>query len=229
MKKITIALILFIFLIPKIQYAQKGAGAAAAAAGVLAVGGAIAAIEQLKENLEQVAVQQVLSEYPYLENFELKTSSLDGTKAKDLSAVSVLTFQITNRENQDKFVLFAFTSNGWANEYGVDFSKLLWKNFDKKEWNELMKAYVMTASGKSISDQEISESKIVNKGVKNGSKFVVEFDKIGGDVYLTKDYSDEFKIVFNEKSLGLFLKSTSDLIQIRRKAIIKAHEHLNEI
>ena len=61
MKKITIALILFIFLIPKIQYAQKGAGAAAAAAGVLAVGGAIAAIEQLKENLEQVAVQQVLS------------------------------------------------------------------------------------------------------------------------------------------------------------------------
>ena len=228
MKKITIALILFIFLVPKIQYAQKGAGAAAAA-GVLAVGGAIAAIEQLKENLEQVAVQQVLSEYPYLENFELKTSSLDGTKAKDLSAVSVLTFQITNRENQDKFVLFAFTSNGWANEYGVDFSKLLWKNFDKKEWNELMKAYVMTASGKSISDQEISESKIVNKGVKNGSKFVVEFDKIGGDVYLTKDYSDEFKIVFNEKSLGLFLKSTSDLIQIRRKAIIKAHEHLNEI
>ena len=229
MKKITIALILFIFLIPKIQYAQKGAGAAAAAAGVLAVGGAIAAIEQLKENLEQVAVQQVLSEYPYLENFELKTSSLDGTKAKDLSAVSVLTFQITNRENQDKFVLFAFTSNGWANEYGVDFSKLLWKNFDKKEWNSLMKAYVMTASGKSISDQEISESKIVNKGVKNRSKFVVEFDKIGGDVYLTKDYSDEFKIVFNEKSLGLFLKSTSDLIQIRRKAIIKAHEHLNEI
>ena len=98
-----------------------------------------------------------------------------------------------------------------------------------KEWNELMKTYVMTASGKSISDQEISESKIVNKGVKNGSKFVVEFDKIGGDVYLTKDYSDEFKIVFNEKSLGLFLKSTSDLIQIRRKAIIKAHEHLNEI
>ena len=229
MKKITIALILFIFLIPKIQYAQKGAGAAAAAAGVLAVGGAIAAIEQLKENLEQVAVQQVLSEYPYLENFELKTSSLDGTKAKDLSAVSVLTFQITNRENQDKFVLFAFTSNGWANEYGVDFSKLLWKNFDKKEWNALMKAYVMTASGKSISDQEISESKIVNKGVKNRSKFVVEFDKIGGDVYLTKDYSDEFKIVFNEKSLGLFLKSTSDLIQIRRKSIIKAHEHLNEI
>ena len=86
----------------------------------------------------------------------------------------------------------------------------------------------MTASGESMSDEEISRSKIVNKGVKIGSRFIIQFDKIGGDVYLTNDYSNEFKIVFNEKSLGIFLKETSDLVQIRRKAIIKAHEHLNE-
>lgn len=228
MRKFTITLILLLLLFPKLQYAQKGEGVAAAAAGILAVGGAIAAIEQLKENLEQKAVEQVLSEYPYLENFELKSRSLDGTKAKDLSAVGVLTFEITNRENQEKFVLFAFTSNGWANEYGIENSKLLWKNFNKREWNNLMKAYVMTASGESMSDEEISRSKIVNKGVKIGSRFIIQFDKIGGDVYLTNDYSNEFKIVFNEKSLGIFLKETSDLVQIRRKAIIKAHEHLNE-
>ncbi len=228
MRKFTITFILLLLLFPKLQYAQKGDGVAAAAAGILAVGGAIAAIEQLKENLEQKAVEQVLSEYPYLENFELKSRSLDGTKAKDLSAVGVLTFEITNRENQEKFVLFAFTSNGWANEYGIENSKLLWKNFNKREWNNLMKAYVMTASGESMSDEEISRSKIVNKGVKIGSRFIIQFDKIGGDVYLTNDYSNEFKIVFNEKSLGIFLKETSDLVQIRRKAIIKAHEHLNE-
>ena len=228
MRKFTITFILLLLLFPKLQYAQKGDGVAAAAAGILAVGGAIAAIEQLKENLEQNAVEQVLSEYPYLENFELKSRSLDGTKAKDLSAVGVLTFEITNRENQEKFVLFAFTSNGWANEYGIENSKLLWKNFNKREWNNLMKAYVMTASGESMSDEEISRSKIVNKGVKIGSRFIIQFDKIGGDVYLTNDYSNEFKIVFNEKSLGIFLKETSDLVQIRRKAIIKAHEHLNE-
>ena len=228
MRKFTITFILLLLLFPKLQYAQKGEGVAAAAAGILAVGGAIAAIEQLKENLEQKAVEQVLSEYPYLENFELKSRSLDGTKAKDLSAVGVLTFEITNRENQEKFVLFAFTSNGWANEYGIENSKLLWKNFNKREWNNLMKAYVMTASGESMSDEEISRSKIVNKRVKIGSRFIIQFDKIGGDVYLTNDYSNEFKIVFNEKSLGIFLKETSDLVQIRRKAIIKAHEHLNE-
>ena len=31
-----------------------------------------------------------------------------------------------------------------------------------------------------------------------------------------------------KRSLGLFLKSTSDLIQIGRKAIIRAHEPVNE-
>lgn len=227
MKKLLFILIITSLLIPKNLSAQNN-GAAAAAAGILAIGGAIAAIEQLKENLEKVAVEQVLKTYPDLIDFELKTGSLNGTKAKDLSAVGVVTFEITNRKNQEKFILFAFNSNGWVNEYGVDFSKLYWKNFNQNEWNNLMQAYIMTASGESLTNQEVAESKIVNKGVKNGSKFIVQFDKIGGDVYLTKDYSEEFKVVFNERSLGLFLKSTSDLIQIGRKAIIRAHEHVNE-
>lgn len=227
MKKLLFILIITSLLIPKNLSAQNN-GTAAAAAGILAIGGAIAAVEQLKENLEKVAVEQVLKTYPDLIDFELKTGSLNGTKAKDLSAVGVVTFEITNRKNQEKFVLFAFNSNGWVNEYGVDFSKLYWKNFNQNEWNNLMQAYIMTASGESLTNQEVAESKIVNKGVKKGSKFIVQFDEIGGDVYLTKDYSEEFKVVFNERSLGLFLKSTSDLIQIGRKAIIRAHEHVNE-
>ena len=60
------------------------------------------------------------------------------------------------------------------------------------------------------------------------NKFILKFDKIGGDVYLSSDYSNEFKVVFNEKSLGLYLKETQNLIQVRRKSIIKAHGHLNE-
>ena len=67
----------------------------------------------------------------------------------------------------------------------------------------------------------------------------MEFDKIKGDVYYTNDYSDEFKLVFNERSLGLFLKPNKDkeeyrsggvrgdLVQVRRKSIIKAHKHVN--
>ena len=228
MKKSILILLIAGMFMPKQVTAQNNDGVAAAAAGLLAIGGAIAAIEQIKENLEQVAVEQVLTAYPYLVNFELKTGSLKGTKLKDLSSVGVITFEITDRDSGEKYVLFAFTSHGWANEYGVDFSKLLWKNFTAGEWNKLMQNYIQTASGVELTVDEVAQSKIVNTGVKQGSKFILKFDKIGGDVYLTSDYSDEFKIVFNERSMGLYLKATRDLVQVRRKAIIKAHEHLNE-
>lgn len=228
MKKTILTLLIAGMFMPKQATAQNNDGVAAAAAGLLAIGGAIAAIEQIKENLEQVAVEQVLTAYPYLVNFELKTGSLKGTKLKDLSSVGVITFEITDRDSGKKYVLFAFTSQGWANEYGVDFSKLLWKNFTAGEWNKLMQNYIQTASGVELTMDEVAQSKIVNTGVKQGSKFILKFDKIGGDVYLTSDYSDEFKIVFNERSMGLYLKATRDLVQVRRKAIIKAHEHLNE-
>ena len=228
MKKTILILLIAGMFMPKQVTAQNNDGVAAAAAGLLAIGGAIAAIEQIKENLEQVAVEQVLTEYPYLVNFELKTGSLKGTKLKDLSSVGVITFEITDRDSGEKYVLFAFTSQGWANEYGVDFSRLMWKNFTLDKWNKLMQNYIQTASGVELTMDEVAQSKIVNTGVKQGSKFILKFDKIGGDVYLTSDYSDEFKIVFNERSMGLYLKATRDLVQVRRKAIIKAHEHLNE-
>lgn len=228
MKKTILILLIAGMFMPKQANAQNNDGVAAAAAGLLAIGGAIAAIEQIKENLEQVAVEQVLTAYPYLVNFELKTGSLKGTKLKDLSSVGVITFEITDRDSGEKYVLFAFTSQGWANEYGVDFSRLMWKNFTSDKWNKLMQNYIQTASGVELTMDEVAQSKIVNTGVKQGSKFILKFDKIGGDVYLTSDYSDEFKIVFNERSMGLYLKATRDLVQVRRKAIIKAHEHLNE-
>ena len=123
MKKYTLVILFIIYLIPKNINAQNE-GYAAAAAGILAIGGSIAAIEQMKENLEQIAVEQVLTEYPDLVNFELKTSSLQGTKTKDLSKVAIITFEVTNRINNEKFILFAFTSYGWVNQYGVDYRKL---------------------------------------------------------------------------------------------------------
>ena len=212
--------------------------AAAAAAGILAIGAGIAAIEQLKEQLEQKAVEEVLTAYPDLINFELKTGSLKGTKMKDLSSVGIVTFEIRDLDTSKKYVLFAFLSNGWSNQFGVDYSKLKWKLFSKNEWNKLMQAYIKTASKTEISIEEVAQSRIVNKGVQKDKKYIVEFSKIKGDVYYTSDYSDEFKIVFNERSLGLYLKQQNpdefrkggprgDLVQIRRKSIIRAHSFLN--
>ena len=236
-KLFTIALVI-LMLIPSKAKSQNNEGAAAAAAGLLAIGAGIAAIEQLKEQLEQKAVEEVLTAYPSLVNFELKTGSLKGTKMKDLSSVGIVTFEIKDLDSSEKFVLFAFLSNGWSNQFGVDYSKLKWKLFSRNEWNKLMQAYIKTASKIEISIDDVASSKIVNKGVQQNKKFIIEFSKIKGDVYYTSDYSDEFKIVFNERSLGLYLKESNpdefrrggprgDLVQIRRKSIIKAHSFLN--
>tara|TARA_B100000579_G_scaffold29104_1_gene20415 strand:+ start:334 stop:1059 length:726 start_codon:yes stop_codon:yes gene_type:complete len=238
MKKLFTVVLVAAMLIPSSAKSQNNDGAAAAAAGILAIGAGIAAIEQLKEQLEQKAVEEVLTAYPDLINFELKTGSLKGTKMKDLSSVGIVTFEIKDIDTSNKYVLFAFLSNGWSNQFGVDYSKLKWKLFTRNEWNKLMQAYIKTASKIEISIEDVASSKIVNKGVQQNKKFIIEFSKIKGDVYYTSDYSDEFKIVFNERSLGLYLKQSNpdefrrggprgDLVQIRRNSIIRAHSFLN--
>ena len=238
MKKLFIVVLVAAMLIPSSAKSQNNDGAAAAAAGILAIGAGIAAIEQLKEQLEQKAVEEVLTAYPNLINFELKTGSLKGTKMKDLSSVGIVTFEIKDLDTSNKYVLFAFLSNGWSNQFGVDYSKLKWKLFSKNEWNKLMQAYIKTASKIEISIEDVASSKIVNRGVQQNKKYIIEFSKIKGDVYYTSDYSDEFKIVFNERSLGLYLKQSNpdefrrggprgDLVQIRRNSIIRAHSFLN--
>jgi hypothetical protein len=45
-----------------------------------------------------------------------------------------------------------------------------------------------------------------------------------GDMYISKDYSEKIKLVYNENSMGLFLKDSYDLVQIRKGAI----ENLND-
>jgi len=238
MKKLFTVVLVAAMLIPSSAKSQNNDGAAAAAAGILAIGAGIAAIEQLKEQLEQKAVEEVLTAYPNLINFELKTGSLKGTKMKDLSSVGIVTFEIKDIDTSDKYVLFAFLSNGWSNQFGVDYSKLKWKLFTRNEWNKLMQAYIKTASKIEISIEDVASSKIVNRGVQQNKKYIIEFSKIKGDVYYTSDYSDEFKIVFNERSLGLYLKQSNpdefrrggprgDLVQIRRNSIIRAHSFLN--
>ena len=104
MKKLFIVVLVAAMLIPSSAKSQNNDGAAAAAAGILAIGAGIAAIEQLKEQLEQKAVEEVLTAYPNLINFELKTGSLKGTKMKDLSSVGIVTFEIKDIDTSNKYV-----------------------------------------------------------------------------------------------------------------------------
>lgn len=239
MRKIVITLVCILSINNNLRAQDDGALAIAGAA--LAIGGAIAAVEQAKEIAEQTAMEYVLSERPDLTFFELKTDSFNGVKGKDISSVNILTFTIRDMGNKKRYVLYGFSQAGFTNANGLNFSKIQWKMFDLQEWNTMMSAYIELASDEKIPPIELTNLKIVNKGVKKGSDYVVKFDKITGDVYKVLDYSDDFKIIYNERSLGLFLKSSqgesgelysgskSSLVQVRRNIIISTHEFLNQI
>jgi len=227
MKKIFSILIVLSIIIPQKLKSQDEAKIAALAAGVIAMGTGFAAVEQLKEKMELKAVEHILSAYPDIKNFELKTSILKGASIKDISSAGIVTYEMNNYDKGERVVLFLFLSTGWTNQYGIDFNKVKWKLFDRKQWNNLMQAFVETASRKEVSLKIIGNSDISSRGLKNGKDYILEFDKMRGDVYYTLDYSDEFKVVFNEGKMGLYIKETRDLVQIKKKAITRAHSYLN--
>ncbi len=150
-----------------------------------------------------------------------------------MSSTSVITYKIqeftpANKPelNGKKQVLFGFTSQGWINQYGIDFNKVKWFLIDSKEWMNMMVSYVKVSS--SENDEEtlkktLKDGKVVNKGVKVKSKLVIPFYKLKGDMYVVTDYSNDLKLVYNERSLGIFLKETKNLVQMGRGDIIDIH------
>lgn len=238
MKKVILTFVLVCLLIPKAKAQDDGAAIAAVAGGLLAIGAGIAAIEQMKEQAELNATEWVLSNKPELNSFSLKTLDFDGKKLKDMSSVSVITFKIQGFKPSDKpeldgkkQVLFGFTSHGWINEYGIDFNKVRWHLIDADEWMNMMIAYVKVASDEkdeSYIEEQLRIGKIVNRGVKEKSKTTIPFYKLEGDMYVVTDYSEMMKLLYNERSLGIYLKETMDLVQIGRGDIIKIHEFFFE-
>lgn len=216
------------------QVSGQNEGTVAAIGGLLAIGAGIAAVDQMKEQAELTATQWVLTNHPTLTSFSLKTLDFDGKKVKDMSSTSVISFKIQEFTAGDKpeldgrkQVLFGFTSRGWISEYGIDFEKVKWYLIDDAEWLNMMLAYAKVASDETNNTTIMStlkEGKVVNRGVKVKSKLIIPFFKLEGDMYVVTDYSSDMKLLYNERSLGIFLKETNDLVQIGRGDIIKIHD-----
>jgi len=236
MNKFIFIILAAVIISPKHSNAQNSnaAGIATAVGGLMAIGAAIATIENMKERAELVATEFILKNNPELQNFSLKTLDFDGKKLKDMSSVSVISYKIQEltpsdnpKLNGKKQVLFGFTSYGWITEQGIDFSRVTWVLIDKEEWMNMMTAYTKVSSSQkneSVIRQSILNGIIVNKGVKVKGDLVIPFYKLEGDMYLTMDYSPLMKFIYNERSLGIFFKNTSDLVQIGRDDLIKIHD-----
>lgn len=232
MKKCTILFILVFVLIPKYSSAQDDA-VIAGVGGLLAIGAGIAAVKQMEERAELTATEWLLSNHPNINSFSLKTLDFDGKKLKDMSSVSVISFTIQEFTPDDnpkldgkKQVLLAFTSQGWINQYGINFDKIKWFLIDAEEWMRMMVAYVKVSSKEKDENTlktTLKNGKVVNKGVKVKSKLTIPFYKLSGDMYVVTDYSDELKLVYNERSLGIYLKDTQNLVQMGRGDLIRIH------
>jgi hypothetical protein len=176
-----------------------------------------------------------LTNYPNQNRFSLKTLDFDGKKLKDISATSVISFKIqefeivdNNPELGKKYVLFGFTSFGWINEYGINFDKVIWFLIDGDEWMNMMTSYSKVASGEKNEDiirKALKGGKVVNRGIRAKKGKDIDFYKIEGDMYLVTDYSPDMKFIYNERSFGIYLKETMNLIQIGRGDLIEIHEY----
>lgn len=235
MKKQFLIFFALLFLIPKnVKCQNEGEAIAALAGGLVAIGAGIAAVEQMKEQAELTATQWLLANHPEFNSFSLKTLDFDGKKLKDMSSASVITFKIQEFEpgdkpelNGNKRVLLGFTSYGWINEYGINFEKVNWHLIDSNEWMNMMVAYSKVSSAEkddATIRETLKEGKIVNRGVKGKGGLKIPFFKLEGDMYLVTDYSPSMKLIYNERSLGIFLKRTNDLVQISRGGLIDIHE-----
>ena len=237
MNKIKITLLTLCLMFSfKTQSQVKGSDIATIGVGIAAIGSAIAMNSKMKEMAELKATEWFLTAHPEYSNFSLKTLDFDAKKAKDASNVSVVTYKIQlftpdkkTILNGKRFVLFAYLSDGWVNQYGMDFSKFMWHLVDQKEWLNMMTAYAKVSSPEKNEGtilKTLKEGKIVNRGVTVRNKMIIPFYNLEEDMYLVSDYSDIMKILYNERSLGVYLKRTRNLVQIGRGDIIKIHDFL---
>jgi len=77
----------------------------------------------------------------------------------------------------------------------------------------------------------INNVQIGNKSLHYGSgdsyMEIVPFQKLDGDSYIRSSFSDQIDIIYNERSLGLYLNESNRLVQLNRQVVNDIHEFLN--
>ena len=135
----------------KTPNSQNTAGAVALSIGTLGITAIASAIayEQYIESLELQATELYLKSYKESDIFKVKLLSDQLNSMKDLSSTSVLAFGITEYESQGIFLvkpkyrlMIMLLSQGWANEYGINFSFVTTKVLDQNKWNTLYFNYL---------------------------------------------------------------------------------------
>jgi hypothetical protein len=65
------------------------------------------------------------------------------------------------------------------------------------------------------------------KSTDGNFKFAFPLTQLNGDTYLIKDFSTEFKVIYNERTMGLYIKSLNRLVQLQRSTVNLIHTFLH--
>ncbi len=176
-------------------------------------------IEQYKEILELDATEYILSNHKEFKDFKLKVLDLEGIKLFDLSNMSCVTFSVESfsgnfRNVKEKKILMMFTSSGWCNSNGINFSEVRYHLFDKDDWNDMYMTYCNLAIDKKyklISDKnKIPFPKKIWK--ENFKEYDSNYFKTTNESFTEIFYKYELYDVSEAKltSSGISIKSISD-------------------
>lgn len=231
MKKTTIIILITLISFKSNAQNDRSAGIAAAAMGIAALGAGIAAKEKMEEMAELAAAQYLLSQNKEGTNFRIKLLDMDAEKASSDSYAGITTFTLTVnntiggvefKPDGEKYIMLYLKLTRDVNEFGtlVDTNEWIILNFD--EWLDIFSEYVMLASFQK--DKEnlkniLRTSSLVSEGIKQNKRVIIQFFNLDGDTYIAKKYNDDFKIVFNENSMGFFMIKSEDLVLLGRKDV----------
>lgn len=245
MKKTIIILITIAIFFKPIFSNSQDEGVAAGVAALATIGMGIATVAAAKERAELQATEYILNNYPEIKKFNVKAMSLEsGTKWSDLSNASVIPFKVFEFDIENKsdgkykfiikkrYVLMCYGYAGFINSYGVKYKQFFWELIDKDLWFKRMEAYVKASSNTDLDIRvALEEGNLIGTGVtEKGSrtKLAIEFYDLHGDSYIISDYSDRFKYIYNENSLGLFNKESGVLSQIKKSTILNISSYLKK-
>ena len=131
----------------KAASAANSTGIAAAAAGLGAIAAAVYYERQMREMVEQSAMEWALSNKT-IENGDLVEMKLIQWEVKavtDISSTRNLLFKYKLNDNPYEIIMFIL-SQGWWNEYGVQFSQVNAITIDIALWTDIMGTLATVAS-----------------------------------------------------------------------------------
>lgn len=256
MKNIYVIIIVIIFLFkPNQFYSQNGGDIAVAGEKTTLVNQLLYPNkEQFERRATEWVLSNMDMKKFNVEILSYTLLSTGDTKQSDESSTRVVPFKLYEFELKDlpggeyqftivnRYILIMYSFASFISADGINYTKTFYELVDKELWFKRMSEYVSSASNTEFDVISTLEKGIIlNKGVTNGTRekykndFVNNYDgkelkirfyKLDEDSYIVSDYEDEFKYLYNEKSLGMFHKPTKRLFQLTAKSIRDIHEFL---